>query len=167
MAFLPAALPIIGAVAGIAGTAFSGISAWQQGKYQAQVAKNNAAIAARNAERESDAAQIEAMRADRDYGAMRAQALAAQSASGLDVLGKSQFMTRENIDRVRREEVGDIRKEGDAATQRLFQDAANFKGEASAAKMSGRSALISSAFDIAGQAGSLIGKSRSTKKVKK
>lgn len=154
MAFLPA----VGLVASIAGTAFSGISAWQQGKYQAQVAKNNADIAKQNAERASDTAQIEQQRSDLEYAQERGKMLAAQSASGLDVLGRTQFMTRDNLDRVRKLEATDIRKQGVAESQKLFQDAANFKAEAGAAKMSGRNALISSAFDI----GSLIGNSRST-----
>lgn len=158
MAFLPVAAAVLGA----AGTLFSGVSAYQQGRYQSQVAKNNAKIAEQNAARANTAAQIEQQRSDREYGAQEAQALAAQSASGLDVLGRSQFLSRENIHRVRGEAAKDIRLEGDANVRSLLQDAANFRGEASAAKLEGTSKLIGSAFSAGS---SLLGSARSTKKV--
>lgn len=160
MAFLPAVLPFIAA----AGTIFSGVSAFQQGKYQSQVAKNNAKIAQQNAARAADATQQEALRSDREYLAQESQQFAAQSASGLDVLGRSQLMTRANTQRVRGQAASDIRLQGDADVRRLLQDAANFKGEASAAKLEGTTKLIGSVFE-AGT--SLIGNSRSTKKAKR
>lgn len=87
-----AALPVISAVAGIAGAGVSAFGAYEGGQaqsqasmYQAQVAANNAAIARQNAEMETQSGEIAA----NNY-AMRTRAVvgstkANQAASGVDV----------------------------------------------------------------------------------
>ena len=157
MAFLAPALPFIAA----AGTLFGGVAGFEQSRYQAQVARNNADIAAKNAQRAADAGQIEAQRSDLEYAQQEAQALSIQSASGLDVLGRTQLATRDNIARVRDIAAHDIRLQSDENVQKLLQDSANFKGQASAAKLEGITKLVGSI----GDAGtSLLGSSRSTRK---
>lgn len=168
MAFLaPLALPLA-----IAGTAIQGFSEFQQKQYQSAVAKNNAKIAQENAARASDASQIEQMRSDREFRAQEGSVLAAQSASGLDVLGHSQVLSRANVARVREEQAVDIRRQGWFDVRNFQQEQANFLGEARAAKTQAWMGLAATAFDIAGTiakspkgrkaANSLIGGARST-----
>lgn len=126
---------------------FTGVSAFQSGQYQAAVAKNNAQIATRKAALESEASQTEAMRSDQDYAAALGEVLAAQGASGFDILGRSQLAARDTTRRAGRSAAGDIRAAGTAQARGLLQDAANFKGEGRAAKAQGTTALIGSLFE--------------------
>ena len=148
MAFLaPLALPLA-----IGGAALQGFSTFSQGMYQSAVAKNNAKIAGQNADRAGYAAQIEQLRSDREYAAQEGTLLATQAASGFDVLGRSQVMSRANLERVRGEQAVDIRQQGLFDVRNLQQEQANFLGEARAAKTQAWMALASTAFDIAGMA---------------
>lgn len=144
MAFAaPLALPLM-----IAGSAMQGFSSFSQGMYQSAVAKNNAKIAGQNAERVGYAAQIEQMRSDREYAAQQGTLLATQAASGFDVLGRSQVMSRANLERVRGEAALDIRDQGLFDVRNLQQEQANFLGEARAAKTQAWMGLAATAFDI-------------------
>lgn len=148
MAFLaPIALPLM-----IAGSALQGFSSFSQSMYQSAVAKKNAKIVEDNSERVGYAAQIEQLRSDREYAAERGTLLATQAASGFDVLGRSQVMSRANLERVRGEAALDIRQQGLFDVRNLQQEQANFLGEARAAKTQAFMALASTAFDIAGMA---------------
>lgn len=147
MAFLPVALAAGAAL-------FGGISAYQQGRYQSEVAKNNAQVATRNAELQSEASQIEGMRSDQDYAAALGETLAAQGASGFDILGRSQLASRAVTQRAGRAAAGDIRAQGTAQARGSLQDAANFRAEGRAAKMQGTTALIGSVLE----AGSSVAK---------
>lgn len=152
MAFAPMALMA-------AGTLVQGISQFQQGMYQSAVAKNNAKIAGENANRASYASQVEQMRSDREYRAAEGTMVATQAASGLDVLGHSQIMSRANIDRVRGEQAIDIRQQGLYEVRNLQQEQANFLGEARAQKTQAWMGLAATAFSVGSQvAGSPQGK---------
>lgn len=143
MAFLPVALAV-------GSTLISGISSFQQSMYQSAVAKNNAKIAEDNSNRASYAGQIEQMRSDREYRAQEGTVLATQAASGFDVLGRSQVMSRANVDRVRGEAALDIRGQALDNVRNLQQEQANFLGEARAQKTQAWMGLASTAFDIGG-----------------
>lgn len=143
MAFLPLALTV-------ASTAISGYSQFQQSMYQSAVAKNNAKIASQNADRASYAAQINQMRSDREYAQQESAQLAAQSASGLDVLGRSQVMSRVAFASVRDQEAQDIRDKGLFDVRNFQQEQANYLGEARAQKTQAWMGLVSTAFDIGG-----------------
>ena len=143
LAPLAAAVPaFLGSTTGIAaltaGTAAVGaLSSIQAGNYQAAVARNNAQIAQENAARLSEASQREAMRSDQDYRALLGEQLAAQGASGFDILGRSQTAARMLTTRTGRRAAGDIFDEGTSASRRALQEAANFRGEAKQAKLQG------------------------------
>lgn len=130
MAFLPAALAV-------AGSLVSGISAIQQGNYQNAVAQMNAKSADAYAAAEAEAAQREAMRSDREYAQLAGEQMAAQGASGLDVLGRTQLRTRDMTARVASEARTDIRQRGTYESMKRSQEAANFRAEGSAAKKQG------------------------------
>lgn len=156
MAFLaPLAIPMA-----IAGTALQGLSQFQQSQYQSKVAKNNAKIAKENADRTGFAAQIEQMRSDREYDAQGAALVATQAASGFDILGRSQVMSRANLARVRGEQASDIRMQGFYNVRNLQQEQANFLGESRARKTQAWMGLASTAFEI----GSIAAKSPKVKK---
>lgn len=135
-----------------AGTAgLSALSSVQAGNYQAAVAKNNARIAAENAARTSEASQKTAMRSDQDYRAALGEQLAAQGASGFDILGRSQQAARELTGRTRRLAAMDLIDEGEATARRSLQESANFRAEGKQAKLqgylSGAGALLKGAAD--------------------
>lgn len=137
---------------GVASAALSGVSALQQGQYQAAVAKNNAKVAEQNAVSASEASQQEQVRSDREYAALLGEQLAAQGASGLDLLGRSQLQTRNVTRIVGREAAGDIRQRGTNAARSALQEAANFRAEGKQARTQGYIGAAGAAL----QAGSLV-----------
>lgn len=137
---------------GVASAGLTGLTAIQNGNYQAAVAKNNARIAEQNAARASEAAQTEAMRSDIDYRALLAEQLAEQGASGFDILGRSQTNARMLTRRTGRRAAQDIRQEGEAAAGRDLQEGANFRAAGRQAKLQGYTTALGSAL----QAGTLI-----------
>lgn len=122
---------------GIGSAALTGVSALQNGYYQAAVAKNNAAVADRNAAAVSEAAQRNAMRSDQDYAAERAGVMSEQATSGLDLLGRTQSAARRRVSDTGRLAAGDIRAQGTNEARRLMQDAASFRAEGKQAKRQG------------------------------
>jgi hypothetical protein len=154
MAFAAPLIPLLPTILGVAGAGVAGINAIQQGNYQAAVLRNNAIIAEQNANAESRRSQTEQVRSDREYATMLGEQMATQAASGLDILGRSQLMTRNVTMGVGREAAGDIRSEGTAAARRLLQDSANFRAEGKAAKRQGVVSGIGSFL----QAGSMVSK---------
>lgn len=161
MAFVAPLIPVIGSFLGstagvgaalTAGAAgLTALTAVQQGNYQAAVAKNNAKIAEDNAARTSEAAQRTSMRSDQDYRALLGEQLAAQGASGFDILGRTQTSARQLTERTGRRAATDITQEGDATARRSLQEAANFRAEGRQAKIQGYltagSALLQGASD--------------------
>lgn len=128
----------------------------QQGNYQAAVGRNNARIAEENAARIAEAAQGEAMRSDQDYRALLGEQLAAQGASGFDILGRSQAAARELTARIGRLAAKDIMAEGRSGARRSLQEAANLRGEARQAKLQGYVSAAGQLMQGASQAGTLI-----------
>lgn len=159
MAFLAPVATFLGGstfatAASVGGALVSGISAISQANYQSAVARNNAEIARQNAARASDAAQIEQQRSDQQYAAAGAQALAEQSASGLDVLGGSQLRVRNQFGRVRMQAAQDIRRQGETTTQNFQNDAANYDAAASNYSKQATLAGIGTAFNVGSAFGS-------------
>lgn len=146
MAFVAPLIPAIGSLASSLGpaslllggsTGLAAGTAIMNGNYAAAVAKNNAKIEEQNAARISEAAQLEQMRSDQDFAALAAEQLAAQGASGFDILGASQTRSRMLTRRTRDRQAVDIRREGEAGSQQALQEAANYRGEAKHAKTQG------------------------------
>lgn len=144
-----------------AGAGLGAVNSIQQGKYAAAVARNNAQVAERNAAAQSQAAQAEAKRSDINYAALLGEQMAAQGASGFDLLGRSATNARMLTRRTRGQEATDISRAGADAAQRSLQEAANFRGEASAAKRQGyinaAGQLISAGSDLM-SGGTFIGR---------
>jgi hypothetical protein len=153
------ALPLLGALAagggaaaaggsvatavGLAGTAFSGLSAYSQAKYQASVASNNQIVAVQNATAESTAAQQKQVKSDQQYRQLIGEQTAIQSASGLDILGDSQLRTRQLSENVRGQDAQNIRDQGAVQVGASMNQAANFGYQRDAANSAAFNALAS------------------------
>lgn len=137
-----AAIPALTSTGGMAAltgltTGVGMVSSLQQGNYQAAVSRNNARIAAENAARISEASQRESLRSDQDYRALLGEQLAAQGASGLDLLGRSAVDARRLTMRTGRLAAKDISEEGTGRSRQMLQEAANFRSEGKQAKTQG------------------------------
>lgn len=137
-----AALPALTSTAGVGAltavtSGIGAVSSIQNGYYQAAVARNNARISEENAARISAASQEESLRSDQDYAALLGEQLAAQGASGLDILGRSQVAARLLTQKTGRAAAKDISNEGTSRSRQMLQEAANFRAEGKQAKLQG------------------------------
>jgi hypothetical protein len=173
MAFVAPLIPVIGSflgsAAGIASVATAGlgaVTAISEGNYQAAVARNNAAIATANADRESMAGQTEAMRLSQENAGRVGELTASQSASGLGIQSRSFGQGRALETRIGSLETRDTARAGAERSQQSLQQAANFRGEARAAKRQGYLGAAGSMLSLGGafakspQAASLVSKSK-------
>lgn len=165
MAFIPPLIAIAGPLlasgtaASVMTAATAGIGALssiQAGNYQAAVGRNNARIAEENAARIAEAAQGEALRSDQDYRALLGEQLAAQGASGFDILGRSQTAARRLTSRTGRLAAEDIIDEGRAGARRSLQEAANMRAEAKQAKRQGYISAAGQLLQGASDVGTLV-----------
>lgn len=165
MAFIPPLIPIIGSFLATSGGAaamtgltagIGALSSIQAGNYQAAVGRNNARIAEENAARIAEAAQGEAQRSDQDYRALLGEQLAAQGASGFDVLGRSQVAARRLTMKTGRAAAKDIIDEGHSGARRSLQEAANLRAEAKQAKLQGYFSAAGQIAQGASQVGTLV-----------
>lgn len=179
MAFVAPLLPAIGSFLGSAGgiaaagsAALGAVTAISQGNYQAAVARNNAQIAEANANQESMAGQTEAMRLSQENAARVAELTAGQAASGFDLGSYSFGQARALETRIGALEVRDTARAGAERSQASLQQAANFRGEARAAKRQGMLGAAGSLLSLGGefakspQAASLVKKSPLQKRFK-
>jgi hypothetical protein len=149
---LGTALQVGGSLLGIA-------SAVGASSYQATVARNNAAIAERNAQLASTQAQEQQQQNDQQVAALIGEQEAIQGASGLT--GASQLRTRRSTARLGRIDSANIRAQGTQNIQNARQQAENFRSEASAARSQGLASIFSGGLDIAS---SLVGGASSTRR---
>ncbi len=125
----------IGLTAG--GQFLDGVGGMQQGLYQSQVAKNNAAIAASNAESASDAGDFGAQTSLIQGGKLAASQKAAYAANGIDVGSGSAAETMDATARISALDAAMIHFN---AARQAFGDmsqAENFRAEASLTKRAG------------------------------
>lgn len=135
-------LGVVGTVVTVAGSLASAAGAKAQADYQAQVAKNNAVIAKKNAEQASDASQKQQVQQDLETRALIGQQEALQGASGLSVGGASQLRTRRTAAKLGDIDRTNIREEGNTNILNYLQQSENFTSQASAAKAQGRGAVL-------------------------
>ena len=139
------------AIAGALASVASGVMGMMQASYQAQVAKMNAEVAKENATRASQRAGIEAQEKDiMETRALLGEQEVAQAASGVSIAGKSQVLTRATARKLGRRDAENIVAAGQLERYNYLVDAANFKAEAKAAKISGISSLVGGFLGAAG-----------------
>ena len=144
----PATLAIIGTVAATASAGVAGYSAYQQSKYQAKVAKQNAKFESERAIGEIDRGVEERRNLSRRYAATRGAQRAAMAANGIDVdfgsaadvLGDTDMFYREDTETSLTNQADRVRG--------IDISAANFRGEAAAAKSRATGQLIGTALNM-------------------
>lgn len=158
MAFIAPLLPALGTFFGSAGgiaaagtAALGAVTAISEGNYQAAVARNNARIAEMNAQRESMAGQTEAMRLSQENAGRLADVTASQAAGGLSLGSRSFGEGRALESRIGALEVRDTARSGAEQAQASLQQAANFRGEARAARRKGILGAAGNLMSLGGQ----------------
>lgn len=144
---LLAPLALAGAVTSAAGTGLAALSANAQSHYRAKIAERNAAMDREAAQQSILNTREEALAHYRKVAALKGVQRAAAAANGVgldfgtaaDVLGDTEALSREDINR--------IYKQGQQRTRGFEIDASNNMGEASASRQAGTGALISGAFN--------------------
>ena len=121
----------------------SGVQGFTAGQYQAMVAKNNAKLAMQNAVKAVEEGQQDKIDNDFDIRDMLGEQTAAQSASGLSLSSRSSVGVR-NSTRL----TGEI--EGRRIMADAMQNAKNFKQQAADFKAESKASKVSSYFDLAG-----------------
>lgn len=171
MAFAAPLLPVLGSffgsAAGIAATStavLGAATAISEGNYQASVARNNEKIALANANRESQAGQVEAMRLSQENAARVGDLTASQSSSGFGIGSRSFGQGRALETRIGAMETRDTARAGSERAQSSLQQAANFRGEARAAK---RGAVFGAAGSLLSLGGAFAGSPQAASLVKK
>lgn len=133
-----------------AGTVVSGIQAKQQGDYQAQVANNNAQLAAQARREAIDQGTINQVREDRKAAQIQGQQRLALASAGVDTTYGTAADLASDSALIGSENRQDIVTNTQRAAQGYAIDAMNDRSQATAAKMKGNSALVSSLFQAGG-----------------
>lgn len=129
--------PISLSIAAAAGSGLlAGGTAFLQGDYQSEVAKNNAAVAKQNAIMASARAGIQAQENDLQTKALLGEQVAAQAASGVSLSGRSQFLTRQTARLLGRRDTENILAAGSAERSNFLTQARQFKAESKMANVS-------------------------------
>lgn len=149
MAFAAPLLPLISTVVGVAGVATSVMSQLSANAYQKQVAQKSAAVAEVNASRATQAAQAAQMQQDQETRALLGEQLAAQSASGLKLGGRSQMLTRKSARILGRMDAVAIREAGDVEAWNYRQIAAENYDKVKFLQQSSNFALFGGFLDAA------------------
>ena len=151
------------AAAAALGGIVQGVTGFMTASYQAQVANMNAKVAQANADRARDRWQKDAEDNDFQTAALLGEQEVAQAASGVSLSGKSQIRTRQSARILGRRDTLNIRDAGELDRYNYLVQKANFKAEASAAKISGVSSLLGGFLSAAGSLpSSMVGGSTST-----
>ena len=131
-----------------------GMQANAQGKYEANVAKQNAAMEVESAHESYEAGKNERRDFWRKVGGIKGQQIASMAANGIDVgYGTAERVQQDTAD-LAAEDASQLYKNIEQRTRGHHINASNFTMEAKAARMRGKSALTSS---IVGATGTVLG----------
>ena len=148
----PATLIIAGTAASTIGTVYGGLAARAQGKYQAQVADQNANLAAESGRQEQQNTRDAALQHYRKVAQLQGQQRVAMAAGGLDLgFGNAADMMADT-NMLAREDAGRIYRQGAENVRGFDIEGANYRAEGAAAKQKGNSAFVGSMFSAAGTA---------------
>lgn len=149
-------MAVVGALASVAG----GAAGMMQANYQAKVAEMNAKIAKDNERLANVRGGIEAQMQDVAAGQLQAEQLTGQAASGVTLSGDSQILTRNQAKWFAAADRNRIRENANYESYGYKVDAANFKAQAQASRMSGIASMVGGVLSgIGGLAESGIGTS--------
>lgn len=143
-------LPLIAAGVGVAGAAVSAAATISANNYQKKVAERNRQLALENAKRAETQAQADQLSQDMKTRELLGQQIAAQSASGLKLGGRSQMLTRKAARELGRMDALNIRREGDVARWNYEQIANDETEKIKQFNSANGFALLSGFLDAAG-----------------
>lgn len=148
---LPAApLAIASAVVSAAGTLTSGIMANQQGRYEAELERQNADLSREQAADSIKRGQIERRQFYREAGQIKGQQVAAAAANGVDLGYGSALRMQSDTQMLVDEDAASLNDNTDQRTRGYFIEAMNHEGASQAARAQGKGALIGSALQAGG-----------------
>jgi hypothetical protein len=133
-------------LAGVAASTSATISA---NNYQAQVAQRNADLMNENARRAIDVAQQEQIQQDQKTRGLLGEQVAAQSASGLKLGGRSYMLTRKSARQLGRLDALNIRQDGDITAFNYRMAAQDNLDQITQLKSANKTALLSGFLDAA------------------
>jgi hypothetical protein len=138
----PVALAIASAAVAATGAVFSGISQAQQYRYQAQVADQNAKLAADQARDSIETTNTEALRARRAQAQTEGQQTAAMAANGVDLSFGSAADVVSDTKMLGNEDVAQIYKGGNERTRGYDINAWNYRSQAAGARAKAKGAMV-------------------------
>lgn len=146
----PAILALGAAVVSAAGTAYGGMAANAQGKYEAKVAEQNARLASEQSRDALERGQIERQRLDREYSQTAGAQRAAMAANGVDLSYGSAAGVQQDTAMMRAEDRGALDRNIYNEMRGLDINAANYRSQAQASRMKGKNAMIGSFISAGG-----------------
>jgi len=145
-------LAIAGTVVSAAGSIYSGMAANAAGKYQQQVAEQNAKLASEAAKDSIERGKLENQALGRKVAQAKGQQAAAAAANGVDLGYGTADVFRQDTEMLAREDQAALFKNIDERTRGFDIQASNYRAEGKAARFQGKQAKIGSFF----QAGSTL-----------
>lgn len=157
MAFAPAlvaALPTIATVAstaiGIAGVIMTTSANMEAANYRAEVARRNAEIMEMNAQNAIQRSQMEQIQQEEITRSLLGEQIAAQSASGLKLGGRSQMLTRKSAREIGRRDALNVRHAGEIEAYNFRVAAQDAQSEAGFLRQTARNAQLAGFLEGAG-----------------
>jgi hypothetical protein len=147
-------LQVIGTVAAVGSAVVGTAATISANNYQAQIAKRNAELMEINAQRAVQRSQTEQLAQDQQTRALLGEQLAAQSASGLKLGGKSQMLTRKSARMLGRLDAINVRDQGNVEAFNYRMMAADEMDKIKFLNQSSGFALLSGFLDAAGSGAS-------------
>lgn len=160
----PITIMTIGAgVASAAGTVMSGYQSMQQGKMDAGIAKQNAAIEHESAAESLRVGGIERRKFWRDVGNLKGQQIASMAANGIDVDYGTAARIQDDTQLLANEDAQELYENIHQRTRGHIITSENYKMQAKAAKAAGKAAFASSLLSGAGTLLSSVSQAKSMK----
>lgn len=146
----PAFLALGAAVITAAGTAYGGLAANAQGKYQAKIAERNADLVSEQSRDALERGQVDLQRHYRRASQLQGAQRAAMAANGVDLGYGSALDVQQDTAMLTSEDAGQIHKNTFNELRGFDISAANERASGRAARAKGRSAMIGSFMSAGG-----------------
>jgi hypothetical protein len=142
----PVSLTIAATAVAATGQVMSGIQAKAQGKYESNVANQNAALVRNQQQDAIEKANADRVKLDRKYAQLAGSQQAAFSANGIDANFGSARQTAEDTAMLRGEDANSLYINNNTELRGFDINAANYRSQAKAARMKGNAAFTAGLF---------------------
>jgi hypothetical protein len=133
-----------------AGSVMGGLQANAQGKYEAKLAKRNAAAEVESARESIEIGKGERRQFWREIGQTKGQNIAAMAANGIDVDFGSGERLQSDTQMLANEDAANLYRNQQQRTQGYVVNASNYVEQAKAARAKGKAALVGGIIEGAG-----------------